>query len=111
MPSVCRGAAHKLKPILFPTLTLPTLDMVSLSILTPPTFLGYDRAYIIQVIDLGLNTISYLLTRVCAQGVRLRHTKSSLIYNTTQPFHHHTPTHKGVCTGHASRKHKIFSHL
>ena len=51
----CRGAAHKLKPILFPTPTSPTLDVVSLLITTSPTFLGYSRAYVIPALDLGLN--------------------------------------------------------
>jgi hypothetical protein len=31
----CRGAAHKLKPILYPTSTLPTLHVVSLSTFRP----------------------------------------------------------------------------
>ena len=52
----CRGAAHKLKPILFPTPTSLTLDMASLLILTSLTFLGYSGGYIILVLDLGLNT-------------------------------------------------------
>ena len=51
----CRGAAHKLKPILFPTPTSPTLDVASLLITTSPTFLSYSRAYVILVLDLGLN--------------------------------------------------------
>ena len=60
----CRGAAHKLKPILFPTPTSLMLDVASLLILTSPTFLSYSRAYIIPVLDLGLNTLS----RVCSHG-------------------------------------------